>query len=341
MRRRVLAMLVHWVYFRDLDPLGTWAARALGYGNRRAESYGKEHWEHMDCTPFRTGKAELTRLGLAFLIRKDPHPYNGAPRLAIVLRGTIPYKVADLLLDLKVGAALLEEDERFRRCGDLIRAVIQDFRNRNGGPNEICIAGHSLGAAIALKVGIDLKLRGTSIETHLFNPVMLTYVSILTGQFLPGESTSIINTEDDADGVHRRNSSGFGASLRTRLLKVVLPKALSKEWNEFERLHDWSPHFYLNPRDLVCLQYLKFYRRRRHRDATPLNVVDPQGVMTRLFGEDGKYLRNVVPSANLYISHKFEGNLVLAHSLKQWHKYTDTDIKLESEPVRLLAGGRP
>jgi hypothetical protein len=338
--REVLSMLVHCVYFRDLDILGTWAAWLCGYRNRRAESYGKEHWEHMDCTPFETDEAELKKLGLAFFLRKEPHPNTSAPRLAIVLRGTIPYKLRDLLPDLKIAAELLQEDKRFRRCRDLIWEVIQDFRNTHGGSNEmICIAGHSLGAAIALKVGIELKTRETSIDTHLFNPPMLTFASMLTWKFLPGKSSPIINTKDDADVVHRRKSSGVGALLQTALVNVLKPEVLSKEWNEFEKLNDWSPHFYLNPSDLICLQYLKYYRKR-HGNATLANVVDPQVVITRLFGQKAKYLRNVVPSADLYISHKFKRNPLLAHSLKQWHKYTDTAIKLEKEQARLLAGGR-
>ena len=338
--REVLSMLVHCVYFRDLHILGTWAAWLCGYRNRRAESYGKEHWEHMDCTSFGTDEAELQKLGLAFFLRKEPHPNTSAPRLAIVLRGTIPYKVRDLLPDLKIAAELLQETDRFVSCLNLIWEVIQYFKNTNGGSNEmICIAGHSLGAAIALKVGIELKNRQTSIDTHLFNPPMLTFASMLTWKFLPGKSTPIINTKDDADVVHHRKSSRVGDLLQTALVNVWKPEALSKEWNEFEKLHDWSPHFYLNPSDLICLQYLKYYRKR-HGNTTLVNVVDPQVVITRLFGQKAKYLRNVVPSADLYISHKFKRNPLLAHSLKQWHKYTDTAIKLEKEQARLLAGGR-
>lgn len=329
--REVLSMLVHCVYFRDLDIVGTCTAWLCGYGNRRAENYGKEHWEHMDLKQFKTDEAELKRLGLAFFLRKEPYPTTSAPRLAIVLRGTIPYKPRDLLPDLKIAADLLQEDKRFLVCRDLIWKVIQYFKNMNGGSNEmICIAGHSLGAAIALKVGIDLRTRETSIDTHLFNPPMLTFASIVTWKFLPVKTTPIINTKDDA---------WFRPVLKAALVNVLNSEALSEEWNQFQKLQDWIPHLYVNPSDLICLQYLKYYRKR-HGKVTVANVVDLQAVITRLFGQKAKYLRNVVPSADLYISHKFNRNPLLAHSLKQWHKYTDTAIKLKKEQARLLPSGR-
>lgn len=88
--RSALSMLVHGVYFRDLDRLGDTAATFLGYQNGRAENYGKRHW-----VPFRPiemhADRDLKKLGLEFLFRRDAHPNDVAPRLAIVLRGTIPH----------------------------------------------------------------------------------------------------------------------------------------------------------------------------------------------------------------------------------------------------------
>jgi hypothetical protein len=104
-------MLVHCVYFRDLNPLeelGTWIGN---YNNAQAKNYGDQHWK-----PYPVGGngsiGQLKDLGLAFLRRKSSHCNSNAPSLAIILRSTIPTNPLDILADVRIGVERLNHSNR-------------------------------------------------------------------------------------------------------------------------------------------------------------------------------------------------------------------------------------
>ena len=164
-RRAVMSMLVHCAYFRDLDQLTRMAAWWLDYNNSRAKNYGEYYWRELQPA----SKLELKELGLAFFRREPGHRNPGAPDLAVVLRGTVLTKPADWSADIKRFLQLLDTTERVERTMELILDVLKDFPD----DNQICMAGHSLGAAIALIVGGRLYNRKIHIDTHLFNPPLV------------------------------------------------------------------------------------------------------------------------------------------------------------------------
>lgn len=372
--RRVMSMLVHYVYVRDLSDGGMNVAWLMGYSNECAEGYGRDHWDPYPCN---ASSKELSELGLAFLERRDPHPTLFAPRLAIVLRGTIPYIAADIIEDLRIAAERQRNTHRLRRCLVLCDEVIRRFLEERPGAtaDQISIAGHSLGAGLAFLIGkhfaTDQK-RGLYFDTHCFNPPLVTYTSIVSGQAIPnnifelserkrlahGSNQQAITPKSDLRtvwtslmgngvtpspkfqlAVQQTTGSELGIFAST-WVRTFGPEALDQEWQEFVALEHWSPNMYLNPSDLVCLQYIKYYEKRQGK-ANILNVVEPQGIITRLFGKDAKYISNVVPSAKLYISKMFHNNPLLAHSLKQWHKYQELEMQskmLERFEARLLGG---
>ena len=47
--RSLMAMLVHYAYFRDLNVAEGAAAWILDYNNKRANGYGKLHWKSYPC----------------------------------------------------------------------------------------------------------------------------------------------------------------------------------------------------------------------------------------------------------------------------------------------------
>lgn len=107
---------------------------------------------------------------------------------------------------------------------------------------------------------------------------------------------------------------------------------------EFQKLRDWVPHFYLNRSDLICVRFITYYEEQQVA-ATRHNIdISEQAIITRFFGGNANYITNVVPSANLYISKKYEGRRLKAHSLKQWHKFTNENIQLQESQARLVAG---
>ncbi|KAG0605741.1 hypothetical protein M758_9G084600 [Ceratodon purpureus] len=317
--RQIMVVLVHYVYFRDLEHRAERElAKALGYQDDDAEKAGREHWQpiaYKDIDPNVDAK-KLKKLGLEILqpVAGDLHPNKNAPRLAIVLRGTLPLPqyLRDFGSDAKIALEILTRSKRVMECQKLILKVIKDFLSRGGSQNQICMAGHSLGAAIALLVGKELVYaHGIHIDTHLFNPPLLTFASIASGEL-------------SQISLSRR-------SLRTSKMK------LDAEWEKFKKLLDWIPHFYLNPSDIICLQYIRYYEKQ-HEVLTEENVEkSKQARITRqplkFFKKDVNIISNVVPSADVWISRKYKSNPVLAHSLKQWHQDPESaDIRLEFQP---------
>ncbi|XP_024388410.1 GDSL esterase/lipase At4g10955 [Physcomitrium patens] len=326
-RRSVMSMLVHCTYFRDLSRLETAASWIMDYTNDRAKEYGEEHWDTYRC-----GATELVlkALGLAFFCRKRSHRNPRAPELAIVLRGTIPTRDLDLLADLRIGVESLNKSGRVLRTVELILQVVEKFRKEK--PNgEICMAGHSLGAAIALIVGGFLySTHGINIDTHLFNPPLMTLVDVLSGGAFP-RPTAPANFEG-ADHVPELEV-GF-TQLKDAL--VGNQSAVHNEWEQFQKLQHWVPHFYLNPGDPFCYRYIEFYKPGK-RVRTPRDVISPQGVLSGLFTPNATYFKNVVPSADVHVSTWKKESLRLAHSLRQWHKYKPEYIGLqEVHRARLL-----
>lgn len=354
--REVLAVLVHCVYFRDLEHRAELKlAKALGYQDEDAEKAGREHWQPMAYEEIGADvdAKKLKKLGLAFFrpMAGDPHPNKNAPRLAIVLRGTLPLPqfVRDLGADAEIGLEILPESKRVMQCQDLILKVVNDFLDQGRSQDQICMAGHSLGAGIALLIGKHLvSAHDIHIDTHLFNPPLLTLATIATGEFLPGKRVQRL-----LDATVRRlvrklydemEASGVGTLHHNDPMdSVEAEEKLDAEWKEFKKLRNWIPHFYLNPSDIICLQYIRYYEKQ-HEMATEENVEKSKQaritrrVFKKWFGKDVNIISNVVPSADVWISRQYKTNLLLAHSLKQWHQYPESaDIRLKFQP-RLLAG---
>ncbi|KAG0585917.1 hypothetical protein KC19_2G049400 [Ceratodon purpureus] len=359
-RREVAAMLVHCAYFRDLAALAWPVAKLMGYQDDRSERYGGEFWAPWtsvhNVIP-KTGK--LKELRVAFYLRKDKHPIMAtgpAPRLVIALRGTLLYLKKDLKEDLSISGELLLESERVKECLILIEKVIKEFLSTPGrSKDEICLAGHSLGAGIALLVGKHLATSGTEIDTHLFAPPLLTLASIASDllHHASGVSPNELQVLFFNKLTDRMKESGVGVvvtdeekhsgvgTIGDAIVETFGKRDLDQEWKEFQKLRDWVPHFYLNRSDFICVHYITYYEEQNHRRvaATRHNIdISEQGIITRFFGGDAKYINNVVPSANLYISKLYEGRHLKAHSLKQWHKFTNGHIKLKESQARLLSG---
>ncbi|XP_024382415.1 GDSL esterase/lipase At4g10955 [Physcomitrium patens] len=328
--RSVMSMLVHCTYFRDLNILTTAGAWVMDYTNDRAKKYGKEHWEPYRC---HATESVLKELGLAFFLRKPSHCNPVAPDLAIVLRGTIPTLIWDILADLKIAVETLNKSARVLDTVEIILEVVKDFRNQN--PNgKICIAGHSLGAAIALIVGGLLhSAHDIKIDTHLFNPPLMTVVDVINGKAIPKpKAPENVEGDDLVPALEVKFS-------QLKDLLVRNKSALHNEWEQFKKLQNWVPHFYLNPGDAICYQYIKFYRQGRCVE-NPTDLISPQAVLSGLFTPNAKYFNDAVPSADVYVSTWKQEKRRLAHSLRQWHKYTPEHIKLEFRRARLLCHSR-
>jgi hypothetical protein len=126
--------------------------------------------------------------------------------------------------------------------------VVEKFQHENQGRDKrICIAGHSLGIAIALIVGgLLYSTHNIHIDTHLFNPPLLTVVNVLVGRArIPTPQTK------DAPCLEVDFS----------LLKEALvgnQAAMLNEWEQLGKLQGFVPSFYLNPSNPICSHYIPF-----------------------------------------------------------------------------------
>jgi hypothetical protein len=127
-------------------------------------------------------------LGLAFQHRKHSHRNGNVPVLAILLRGTILTDPDDIIADLPNAVQTLNESDRVLRTVEKVVQVLERYLREAPIPRQeyICMAGYSLGAAIALPVGGTLySTHEINIDTHLFNPPLVSVVNVLTGRALP------------------------------------------------------------------------------------------------------------------------------------------------------------
>ena len=299
-------------------------------------------------------QSKVTDLRVAFLVpsNRAPHPETPqpAPRLVIALRGTLLYLPKDFRDNFRISQERLAESDRVEECQALIVKVIDYFLTEYGGSvDDICLAGHSLGAGIVLLVGKHLAASGKAIDTHLFAPPLLSINSILEGEFLPEMSKpETLAWKHSSAGTRKMMSvshvgevaqdSGVGDAADA-FEEMKGNEVFNKEWEDFQNLQDWVPHFYLSREDMICLRYIKYYEDQMQARVTRANVpICKQGIWTRLCWGDAKYIRNVVPSANLYISTKYTDKVwnLKVHSLQQWHRFTDDNIWLEEFQARRL-----
>ncbi|KAJ1403264.1 Alpha/Beta hydrolase fold [Sesbania bispinosa] len=94
---------------------------------------------------------------------------SGAPKAVLALRGTL-LKSPTMRRDIEDYLCFLAWESlkgyvMFKVALEVLKSVSDAY-----GSNNVCIAGHSLGAGFALQVGKALAKEGIYVETHLFNP---------------------------------------------------------------------------------------------------------------------------------------------------------------------------
>ena len=94
----------------------------------------------------------------------------GLPKYLLAIRGTIVSQYDDIKKDIKIAGEVLYLSEGLSVMR-LLRAITSKYN-----PHDIWVAGHSLGAALALIATRSLAIdHGVVINPHLFNPPYLTF----------------------------------------------------------------------------------------------------------------------------------------------------------------------
>ncbi|XP_024167946.1 GDSL esterase/lipase At4g10955 [Rosa chinensis] len=252
---------------------------------------------------------------------------SGASRAVLALRGTLlkfPTIRRDIEDDLRyVAWESLKGSVRFGVALEALKSVAEKY-----GSDNVCIAGHSLGAGFALQVGKALAKRGMYVETHLFNPPSVSLAMTLRNirekagfvwkRFMPMlHLTTDQSHVKHSEVIVRDNewTSGFG-------LKNWIPK-FSRLKNRGVGLVKWLPHLYVNKSDYICCFYADVDDGREGNNA----------------GEKENECRNLTNgqvAAKLFVMSKPNQRFLEAHGLQQWWS-DDLQLQLALNNSKLIS----
>ena len=181
------------------------------------------------------------------------------------------------------------------------------------------MAGHSLGAAIALLVGREMVRDKDNyhLETYLFNPPLVSLSLECIKSRKAKQAINLVRTTI-------RAPLAIGKSKLGDLIADGNVSEDSKR-DPFVDLKDWKPHLFLNSHDIICSAYIGYFQTRMMMKPTKI-LRDVENLATRniiirdLF--TGKWDNEQEPihllaSANLTINKKWS-SLKEAHGIQQW-----------------------
>lgn len=231
-----------------------------------------------------------------------------APKYVVAFRGTMPLH-PNMLPDLLQNTLLLfnvqKEYARFKDSHSHVDNLIRELSS-----GSVWLAGHSLGASLALEIGRTVMLeQGVNIPTFLFNPPHVSPASV----------------------IHRLLSEEHKTRLYTAiygfkfLLANVVPWHRKGTRRLFAQLAPWEPEIYVNPDDTICRGYMDYFVQRQLISEKHPRI-GSTGARTScrdilFFTELRPHL---LPSASLWV------NLVDKedpHGLRQWWK-SDENLAL-------------
>lgn len=268
--------------------------------------------------------------GAHFEYKGESLPY--IPQFVIAFRGTIlKRKTAkeDLELDGLCLVNRLHKSSRFQKAKNYIEHMV----DLHGG-ERVWVAGHSLGAAIALLAGKEIAKKTTDtskrIEAYLFNP---PFCSDLIMRWFKNEFVKL------------------GVPLAKNSLKLILShfgedhrdqEAQANDTLAFNALSNWVPHIFVHPNDIFCSAYIDYFQSRQKMLEIGLRKLEKVAAMKTMrmsLGMDSSSeAMHLLPSAILTINKvefpqeipgpcgKIEKK-ILAHQLEQWWR---TDSSYES-----------
>ncbi|KAK7395582.1 hypothetical protein VNO78_16144 [Psophocarpus tetragonolobus] len=225
---------------------------------------------------------------------------SGSPHYIIAFRGTIPTSFHDIKLDYKIFQHRLHPTAPAKKAIE----VVQNTVDIAGGSN-IWLAGHSLGSSIAMFVGKTMAMSGIFIKSFLFNPPFVS------------APIEIINCENLKFWI-RLTGSVVKAGIAS--MKGNVETSLS-----YDSLSNWVPSLFVNPSDLICLEYIGYFKHKRimgmigagdtEKLAAPISI---RCQMKAVFGKKCEPI-HLIPSASLTVNYtplerRFEG----AHGICQW-----------------------
>ncbi|GLJ13098.1 hypothetical protein SUGI_0205140 [Cryptomeria japonica] len=255
---------------------------------------------------------------------------GGPPLEVVAFRGTIfrPKTILeDLALDWKVATAHMDSLCRVDKGLQYLQRSIR----RNGSQN-IWLAGHSLGAAIALVVARKLgREERHNLEAHIFNPPFFSptfpqlklfekigKILVATCKASPSlHFTQLDKVFKSIQGTSEALAVSMGLKDEKKLLEL---------YGDFLAVSNWTPNIYVSQKDPICCSYIHYFEVWK----------GIYGKKSHLVHESMKYLFcfevakkktpwHLVPSAKVVIAvgHLFHNH----HGICQWWS---KDLKIQS-----------
>nr|PNR30496.1 hypothetical protein PHYPA_026812 [Physcomitrium patens] len=205
--QQVIAMLVDGVYSRDRNSIDFQYFMKLSFEGEckvdiRTEVYSTFYWHRLENLSSEEDEAD---------------------HLVIALRSRKLSSAQDLVADFRIICSKLNLSHRFHKCKHRVMELTEKFQSPPycGKPQEVCITGHSLGAAIAVLTQKDLAAAVPSkrFQIHCINPPFMKL---------------------------------------SQLIKLGFHNYQWKQ-DQHQRLADWVPTLYINKFDVVCNQYLRYF----------------------------------------------------------------------------------
>ncbi|XP_044948829.1 GDSL esterase/lipase At4g10955-like [Hordeum vulgare subsp. vulgare] len=301
-RRCIVACMVKGAYVLESD-------RAMG--RTEAASLAPAWWESFH---FRL-HGELTEDAAIYgaIYEHVPGPrHPSAPLYVVAFRGTMPNHpdwavvMKDLYLDFKIVINKLKKRTRSKLACGAVDELMDGQASL--GSADVWLAGHSLGASLALDVGRDMmEKRELNLPTFLFNPPQVSLTA----------AVNFVKAQDVAKR-HLHFTSYFfkaGAATVSGCHRERMEKL-------FDRLSPWVPNLYLHDKDWICQGFIDYFELRQRfldrfpRVASKSMTLSYRDMLWRLLGKD-KERPHLLPSAMLWKTSQIS---LGAHGLQQWWK---------------------
>ncbi|KAJ8764943.1 hypothetical protein K2173_010408 [Erythroxylum novogranatense] len=302
-RRSVAASLVKGVSISERD-------RQLK--RQGAEALAPPWWEFFDFHLLRqlVDDADSSIFGAIYEF-KPPTSHchqsiDKSPRYIIAFRG-IKLKRDSFCRDLELGLHLIgsgpHETSQFKIAIQAVQNAVATF-----GESNVWLAGHSLGAALALLAGKTMAKRGIFLQTFLFNSPFFS------------APLEIIKDKRVKKGI-RIASSVIKAGIALASKKNYQN---SRSVDPFAALSEWIPYIFVNPRDHICSGYIGYFEHRKTMDDIGMGAIEKLATQHSLasllmsaVGKDSEPL-HLIPSANLVVNMSLAPHFKEAHGIHQW-----------------------
>ncbi|CAN6205573.1 unnamed protein product [Urochloa humidicola] len=201
--------------------------------------------------------------------RRHGHPAAPPPpRFVVAFRGTKVWAIPDIIDDVRIVFNLQGSCSRFRKAREQVAELLASIAGSGGGGDDgaaVWLAGHSLGASVALDVGRDLmmgKKRERNLPTFLFNPPYVSVAHVVASTLRASEAA-------------RQDWFSFKCVAKGFVACTVMRSQDKMMGDLFRRLGPWVPELYVHKDDTICQGYIGQFERQEKILAKCTGILQP------------------------------------------------------------------